>query len=351
MVLRMDITGVAAKAAAPLFVEQRNVSDGTLVGSPIALPTPANPGSNMPVMLSSVASSEGGLSLSVDGHYLMLGGYGATAAQVSNSTAIVGSTAPRVVARINAAGTVETFALSSLAFATDNLRGVVSTNGTDFWASGAGSSGSGGVWYGKYPVNGTGSNGGVQVLGDPTVTPPPPAQARICGISAIDDGDPVAKLYCDSSKSPFGIFQVGVGVPPQATRQLANLLPGMPGVSGPSPFAFTFIGTDTLYVADDNPPGSAGGGVQKWTKSNGTWSKNAADTLSIGTVGARGLSVFTSGSNRTILASTADADGSGNVVANTIVKFVDTGSGAPTATTLVAATANQILRGLALPPN
>jgi hypothetical protein len=345
MVLRVDVTGLAAAAAAPLFVEERSVTDGSLVRS-ISLPTFANPGTNKPVMLSSTAKSEGGLSLSVDGHYLMLGGYGPTSS--AQLASVGGSAADRVVARINVTGTVETYALTSTAFLQDNFRAVVSTDGADLWASGAAmkDSGDGGVWYAKF-----GSNSGVHVIGDTNLLPKPPAYMRVCTVADID-GDNTKKLYCSCDRSNFtGILLIGNGVPPQAPMQSANLLPGMLNMGSLSPYAFVFVGTDTLYVADDNTPGAAGGGVQKWIKANGTWSSNSADTLKTGAFGAHGLSVLTSGSTRIILATTADVDSNGNAIANSIVKFVDTGSGTPTTTTLVSVTANSVFKGLALPPN
>ncbi|MEA2700089.1 MAG: hypothetical protein QOI66_4360, partial [Myxococcales bacterium] len=243
MALRVgDGTAPTAKAAAAaVFIETRAVSDGALVGTPIALPTFASHGSNKPVMLSNSAKSEGGLSLSTDGHYLTLGGYGPTVSP-GETDAVASSPAERVVARISAAGVVETWGLTASAFIADNLRGVTSTNGTDLWASGNGSTKSGGVWYAKF-----GTTTGLQVLGS-GVPPNSPSQARLCGLSATG-----SILYCSSDRKDYsGIFTVGSSPPPTITpMQIATLLTAMPGGSGPSPFAFVFIGSNKLYVTDD----------------------------------------------------------------------------------------------------
>ncbi|HEY2901509.1 MAG TPA: hypothetical protein VGL59_13090 [Polyangia bacterium] len=336
-VLRLDVTGVAAKAAAPVIVETRSTVDGSIVGTPVALPTMANPGTNQPVMLSSSSTSEGGLSLSTDGHYLMVGGYGPTNA--TDAGTVVSKAAPRVVARINAAGTVETYTLASAAFAGDNFRGVVSTNGSDLWASGNASAKTGaGVWYAKF-----GTNSGIQVIGSgvPSGTP---TQARLCDLSA-------SILYCTSSVTDYsGVFSVGNSPPPTTPMQLANLLPGFPGGKVLSPFAFVFTDANTIYLADDRA--APDGGVLKWTYSSNTSTWTLAATFNTGTTfGARGLAAYASAGNVVLLASTADADASGNALPNSIVKFVDTGTGTPTVTTLVSPAANVIFKGLALPPN
>jgi hypothetical protein len=79
--------------------------------------------------------------------------------------------------------------------------------------------------------------------------------------------------------------------------------------------------------------------------SGGTWSKVAT----FGSTGFRGLAGAVTGSNVTLLAGPADANGS-----NSLVRFIDTGSGIPTGTTLSTATVGgttSVYRAIALPPH
>jgi hypothetical protein len=293
-------------------------------------------------MLSSSAKSEGGLSRSADGHYVTLGGYGPTVdAQLVD---VKGSAADRIAVRINAAGTVETSKLSASAFVADNLRTVTSTDGTDLWAGGAGTTNSGGVWYAAF---GSSTATGAQIIGTAKTGLGAPADVRTCAINAMI-------LYCSSDNSSYaGVFSIGSGNAPKAGPQSSGLLAGFPTGKGNVSYSFIFAASDRLYIADDRAP-SAGGGVQKWTKTGDTWS--LAFTFNTGTFGTRGMTALVSGNNVTIFASTADTDGTNDGLANTIVKISDTldrtdySTSPPTSSVLVSAPANTFFRGLALPP-
>ncbi|HVR62286.1 MAG TPA: hypothetical protein VMU50_10330, partial [Polyangia bacterium] len=172
MVLRVDAgANLGLAVGAPILIEERSVDTGAVVRT-IAMPTLTNPGGNKPVMISGKATSEGWLTRSDDTHYLIVAGY-----NPPDATTKVVSTAgvPRVVARVNAAGTVETAGVASTAFITDNLRGATSTNGTDIWAFGDGSTKSGGAWYVSFSpatdctVATPPASCGVQVFGNLTV--------------------------------------------------------------------------------------------------------------------------------------------------------------------------------------
>jgi hypothetical protein len=121
--------------------------------------------------------------------------------------------------------------------------------------------------------------------------------------------------------------------------------------TGPSPWAFAFANDNTVYIADDLSPSAASGpkgGVQKWTNSGLGWT--LAATFNTGTFGTRGVTVIAGGNTVTVLATTADSDGTNDGVSNKVLKFIDDGSPSPTATTLVTAPSNTFFRGLALPP-
>src|SRR5204862_488216 len=100
---------------------------------------------NLPLTNSGSASSEGALSLSGDGRFLVLAGYAAppgTAGVAGSTTAAV----RRVIGRIDAAGIIDTSSLLTTAFSANNVRSAASADGSGFWAAGAGG-GTGGIWF------------------------------------------------------------------------------------------------------------------------------------------------------------------------------------------------------------
>src|SRR5262249_56861181 len=104
---------------------------GALLGSPIALPVAPN-GANQPLTLSGTASSEGALWRSTDGHYLSLAGYAAAPGTMGVVNTASAST-NRVVARIDATGTVDTTTRLNTGFSGNNVPGAASVHGTAFW--------------------------------------------------------------------------------------------------------------------------------------------------------------------------------------------------------------------------
>ena len=80
------------------------------------------------------AVSEGQLSLSTDGRFLVFGGYNAPTGTAAIA-ATTGATVQRSVARVDGSGAV-TFGLLGATFASaGNPRSAASTNGTDIWLS------------------------------------------------------------------------------------------------------------------------------------------------------------------------------------------------------------------------
>jgi hypothetical protein len=328
MVVRMGSGAPPALTAiaAAVFVDEYTTG-GSLLRT-ITLPTTAS-GSQRRFVNSGQASSEGALALSYPkGKFVTLAGYDAD----PGTTGVAGSasvTTNRVVARIDAAGNVDTSTSISNSFSGNNVRGAVSDDeGLRFWVSGA--------------------SGGVQLvdLGGGTSST---ISSNLANVRTLEIFG--GQLYgAASSGSVFNnIFTVGTGLPTTSVP-LAALL-GFPA-TGASPFAFVFIDANTLYVADDRavavPPilPTAGGGIQKWT-SNGTgWTLSATFTAGLG-VGVRGLAGYRSDEGVVLVATTADA---GNPSGQHIVKFVDNGSETPTATTIVDAKPNTAFRGVTLPP-
>jgi hypothetical protein len=108
---------------------------GALVQS-IAMPTAVN-GSHKRLTASGTATSEGFLTRSQDGRYLVLPGYDAAPGTGSISTSL-STTINRVIGRVDASGVVDTTTALTDAMSGGNPRGASSTNGTDLWISGIG---------------------------------------------------------------------------------------------------------------------------------------------------------------------------------------------------------------------
>jgi hypothetical protein len=319
-----DGSAALSSASTAVFLEERDFV-GALVNT-IALPTAAS-GANQPFTLSGTATSEGNLSRSENGSYVLLAGYGVApgTSSVSGTTA---AAVNRVVARIDGAGAVDTSTRLDTAFSTGSVRSATSTDGMTLWVSGTGGSGVGGVH-----ATTLGALGSTQVLAAPNNT-------RFSHVFA-------GQLYASASSNPFfSVFAVGTGTPTIA-GQVATTPAGLPSASGPSPYSFAFFdldplvaGVDRLYIADDRSVAS-GGGIQKWTFDGATWTLAATFNGGL-TAGARGLTGVASGGTVTLYATTSDTS------LNKIVSFVDDGTPAPMATLLATAATNTIFRGIAL---
>lgn len=310
--------GVAAltNAATPVFLDEYTPA-GTLVQS-IALPTAVS-GANRRLTASGTATSEGLITRSVDGQYLLLAGYDTDVGTAS----ITGSTSAainRVIGRATASGTVDTTTALGDAMSGGNPRGVASTNGNDLWLSG------------------TSSGGGVRytTLGSTTSTSlvTTPTNIRAMGIF---DG----QLYVSSMTGAFRLSTVGTGTPTTAGQTMTNL-PGFPTATT-TPYQFFFAdlspgvaGVDTVFVSDDG----ASGGVLKYSLVGGSWVANGTIALS----SSRGLTATISGSTVTFFVTNG----------TTLQTAVDsTGYNvAPTATFSLLATAGTFtaFRGLAFAP-
>jgi hypothetical protein len=213
----------------------------------------------------------------------------------------------RVVGRIDFNGVVDTTTVLTDAFSgndgtfTADPRSAASVDGSAFWLSGSG---------------GTGTSGGPRyaVLGATTSTQISASPTNIRVINIFN-----GQLYETSASGVFqGVSSVGTGLP-TGTGEITTLLNGFPMAAGPSPYDFFFADANTLYVADDRTVAS-GGGIQKWTFDGiSTWT--LAYTLSTGLAsGCRGLTGRVDGTGTTLWATTADT-------VPTVVVVTDTGSG------------------------
>jgi hypothetical protein len=328
------VAGLLSSGAA-VFVDEFNSTTGALVKS-TAMPTVAS-GGNHRLIASGVASSEGLITTSVDGRYVVLTGYdapipfttadGGTGSVASSTSA----QAARVVGRLDAAGEVDTSTALTDFSSGNNPRGVASTDGTNLWVAGA---------VDSIHFTTLGSTTSVQLSTALTNL----RAAEIFG----------SQLFVsDSSGSAVRLGTVGTGLPTTAGQTITNL-PGF--LTSGSPYAFFFAdldgtpGLDTLYVADDGSSGSSGG-LTKYGLVSGSWAAkgtvgSAADTY-------RGVTGVVSGTTVTLYAvrkgGTAAAGG------GELDALVDStgfgGTFAATPSVLATATANTSFRGVALAPH
>jgi hypothetical protein len=318
-------SAVTAGTTVPVFIDRYSITGGPPLTS-TALPTAVS-GSNQPLTVVGSDVTEGDLTTSVDGRWLVMAGHnyapGSTIGAANCGVAFIGSgTTP----------TVNTSVQLPLALAAGGIvRSAASLDGTQVWVVGAATTTTGGLWY---------MPGDVQVVKTTTTTTG--RDVRIAG----------GQLFADSNANPPGLFKVGSGEPITGTPAptLAEL-PGLP-TSGGSPYSFVFLtvnGVQTLYVADDE--GGGVGGILKFTLSGATWT-SAGHVLGVSpdggaTVGYRGLAGYVTGTTVTLMASSGMAAGG----QDELVVIVDTGTGTPTQTPIETSPVNETFRGIAVPPH
>jgi hypothetical protein len=310
-----DGIGTLVNTGNAVFLDAFTSSGGAPTCS-TALPIAAS-GNNHILVASGTATSEGFLTRSTDGRYIVLTGYDVAP---GGSTSLTTTAAARVVGRVDGSGNIDTTtALTDFAVG-NNPRSAASTDGTNLWVGGA----AGGVRYATL-----GATASTQL--STTVTNI--RQTAIFG----------SQLYVsDSSGSTVRLGAVGAGTPTTSGQTITNLS-GFP-VSG-SPYGFYFADLDgngtieTVYVADDAV------GVTKYGLSGGTWT--AEGTVGTGSDTYRGLTAIMSGGlaslyatrkNGTELVSLNDGSGAGGTFTGTW-------------TAIATAATNTAFRGVAPAPS
>jgi hypothetical protein len=324
-------TGMLNLAAAPIFIETRSIADGSLVGTPLAIPTAAS-GANQPLTVGGLAVTDAQLSRTADGRYLVIGGYAATPGTLNpvNNVSVA-----RVIGRIDAAGNVGTSTIVANSFITANLRSVVSPDGATYWGAGALGAGtdagvnSGGLWTIQH-----GTTGGTQLDTSPL------------RVLALHGG----QLYASGDTSAtLSIAAIGNGLPAMPAPAVTPLA----GMAAVNPWGFVFFdlnpavpGPDAVYVASEmvgtGDAGDALRNVQKWVSNGTTWSLATTFNLPVAT-GYRSITGLLIGTVPTLVATTADGTNF-----NRLVVFTDDGVTAPRI--LAPSTTNTFFRGVALPP-
>ncbi len=311
-----------SSSAYPVFLDEYTPS-GSFVES-VALPATTS-GSNKPLVASGSASSEGLLTLSANGEYLIETGYDAAL-----GTTKVGETAnpgtPRTLGRVSASGEVNTTTALTDVGNENNSRGATSNDGKEFWWSGAGKKTTGGVHY--------------ATLGATTSTLMSTTDENARAV-AIFGG----QLYTSSDPTKEGnsIAKVGTGLPTTATTTT-----NLPFATAPSePYAFTMLtlgegsSPDTLYVADNGA-----GAVVKYGLSGGKWVKDG----SVSVTGVTGVTANDVGGTVTIYATTSGSSGEGGVLYSITDKSGFGGTLTGSATQIATAPANEAFRGVAFAP-
>jgi len=144
-IVRVGDGGAALTAAtAPAFIDQYYLN-GTLVDASIPLPTAVS-GSNEILTLIGIDNTEGDLTTSTNGQFIVLGGHNTA----PGSAPLTGNP---VVGLINAAGTVNTSTTVANAFVDGGVvRSAVSNDGNEAWLLGTAIDLTGGLWYSTVPA-------------------------------------------------------------------------------------------------------------------------------------------------------------------------------------------------------
>lgn len=310
-----DGSAALGSTATAVFLDEYTTT-GTLVQT-IAVPTTVA-GANFALTVSGSATSEGAITISPDGKFAAFAGYNAAVgtAGVATSTA---ATNVRVVGVLNlSTGAINTSTALTTAFSGNNVRSAV-TDGTNIWA--------------------VGGNAGVQYTTLGSVATPTQISAAPTNLRRVEIFN--GQLYVSSGSGAFvNVSTVGTGTP-TTSGQTTTSLPGFPTATA-SPYDFWFSDANTVYVADDRNATTAGGGIQKWSLSGGTWS--LAYTISQASaspyIGVRGLTGVVNGGVTTLY---------GVSTANTLVSLTDTGASS-TYNVLATAATNTAFRGLEFAP-
>lgn len=318
-------TGNLVNTGNPVFIDEYTAA-GALVQS-IAMPTAAS-GSSYPLISSGTATSEGGLTLSSNGAYLVLTGYGTTTGGATSLSTTSASTVPRVVGLLGADGIANTTTALTDFSSSNNPRSAASTDGNSLWVAG----GAGGVRY--------------TTLGATTSTQLSTTVTNIRQVNIFDN-----QLYAsDGSGTTNRLGTVGTGLPITSGQTITNL-PGFATNAG-SPYGFFFAdlsqtvtGVDTLYVADDAV------GITKYTLSSGTWTSNG--TSGTGTDAYRGLTGSVSNSIVSLFATRkggSAAAGGGELVSLSDSSGYNGSFTGLTPSVLATASTNTAFRGVAFAP-
>ena len=194
----------------PDFIDQFSIGATNQTGAlyTTSLPTVSSTG-NVAFTNSSYSVSEGEMTLSTNGQYLVTGGYNATvSAWAPQQTFSPASVLNRVIATVNGAGVINTTTNLTDAYSGDNFRGVVSTDGTQFWTSGHSGDSSDFVHFAQLGA------------GTSTILTSPNGAANVNTVEIFN-----GQLYDGVRSGSAGIYQVGTGLPTAAGQPETLFIP------------------------------------------------------------------------------------------------------------------------------
>lgn len=317
-------TGNLLNTGNPVFLDEYTPA-GVLVQS-IALPTEVS-GAHRRLVASGTATTEGLLTRSANGNFLILTGYDSALPHTVSLPTTDADTVNRVVGRVDHNGNVDTTTALTDYATGSNPRSAASTNGFDLWVSG----GAGGVRY--------------TTLGSTTSASLSSTVTNLRQVNIFD-----GQLYVStSSGSAVRIGTVGTGTPTTSGQTITNL-PGF--LTAGSPYAFVLVdldagvaGVDTLYVADDGADA-----LRKYSLVAGNWVLNG--TVGVNADNYTGVTATVSGSTVTLYSVRMGGSGAGG--GGQLVSLVDSsgynGAFSGTPTLLATAAANTAFRAVALAP-
>lgn len=318
-------TGSLVNTGNPIFLDEYSAG-GTLLQS-LAMPAsdPDGAGAQRGLIASGTATSEGGLSLSADGRYLLVPGYAGThTSSVANSAP---TTVNRVVGRVDGAGSVDTSTYFTDG-GSNNLRSATSTDGSTIWVGTAG----GGV---RSMAFGNASTS-TALLSSPT-------NVRDVGLAG-------GQLHVSSASGTSRLGTVGTGAPTTSGQTFTNL-PGLPTTGDPYGYFFADLspavaGVDTVYVADLGAQA-----LRKYSKNSGSWVLKG--TVGVDSDDYRGVTGTVSSTGVVTLFATRKG-GAGSTGGGELVTLQDSsgydGAFSGTPSLLITAGSNQAFRGVAMSP-
>jgi len=343
--------------AATIYLDEYTTS-GVFVQS-IKAPNVQNTavGSQRGLTLSGAANTEGLLTLSGNGQYLVIAGYNQTAnvagtnANASYSEAAPATAVERVAGRMDLNGNWDTTTAFIDAMSGQSIRSAYSPDGINFYVTGNGGNGI------TVAGNAKTTNGiHLGVLGVNTGGTTLSTQLNPAGLTTNNRQVMLYKgeVYV-SNANTSGTQAPGRGVDklqfdPQNNDNRLFSLPGFPTAAGPAPDDFWFFNDTTLYLADARTD-ATNGGIQKWTFDGTNW--NLQYTLGAGQLtttattpgpaGVHGLAGTVDGSGNVVLFGTT-FDGAG---ANRTKFFTVTDTGAASLVTVLGTSPlNSAFRGI-----
>ena len=266
--------------------------------------------------------TEGMLTLSADGRFLVTTGYDApvgTAATAATATAV-----PRSVARISGSRAVDISTILPDAFSSNTIRSAASVDGSAFWVAGVG--GSAGL---RYATAGASNSTGLST----TVT-----NIRTVRIARNN------VYFSTGAGTTPGIYLLGPASN-TGTGQTATLL--ISTGTGSSPYSFVLLdrdpavlGVDAAYIADENT------GINKWAFNGTTWANVGAIPTQV-----RGLTgTLNPNGSVTLFATTRSSAGSNDLVTTTDTNPNTAVPSSTTTTSIFKSSPNVALRGVEFAP-